>query len=338
MLFRGITIVALGVSLLGVCPMAAGDDVLEDDIGVLSDSVLAQLRDKKFAELDALEASLRNTKARFGGGDWKLYHFYDALSGGRISEDAAIESDWIEIIGQLKEWRTASPKSGVPSLLLAEAYRGYGWFARGKGWSETVTQNKFDVFHDRLNQGGFFLAESRRLLPGNPHWYAASLRLAQGSQLPKERAYSLFEQAMKIEPAYQHSYSVMAVFLLPRWYGEAGEWETFAEEATGRVGGEAGSAIYNHIVLTVARTTGSQSFFEENAISWRKVQWSFADRERLYGPGRRYFNGMCELASGVNDKPTARQLMKRIGDQWDQYVWRTRQRFDEYQAWLQTEN
>jgi hypothetical protein len=336
-LFRSLAIVAICVSVLAVRASAAGDEILKDEIGEQADALLAQLRDQKFAELEALEAELRGSKARFAGGGWKLYYFYDALSGGRISTNAAINSDWLEIIGLLKAWRAASPNSGVPSLLLADAYTGYGWFARGTGRAATVSQARFDIFHDRVNQGAFFLTESRRLLPGNPQWFTTSLLIARASQWPKDRAYALFKQAMAVEPAYQHNHSMMAVFLLPRWFGEPGEWERFADESTGRVDGAAGSAIYNHIVLAVADTTGSKAFFEEYTVNWRKIQWSFADRERLYGADRRTVNAMCQLAGGINDKEMARRLMERIGDQWEQSVWRTRKRFDEYQEWLKTE-
>jgi hypothetical protein len=338
MFIRSIAIVVLSVSLLGSRVSAAGSEILKDEVGEQAEAVLKQLRDKKFAELEAFEAEARGSKARFAGGDWKLYHFYDALSGGRISADAAVESEWLEIMGMLQEWRTASPKSGVPSLLLADAYTGYAWHARGTARAKNVTEKRFDVFHDRLNQGAFYLAESRRLLPNNPQWYTTSLLIARGSQWQKARAYSLFEEAMKLEPSYQHTYSMMAVFLLPRWFGERGDWEVFAEESSGRVGGKAGSAIYNHIVLTVAGGVGSKDFFEESIVNWRTIQESFADREGLYGADRRSMNGMCQLAGGINDKPTARRLMERIGDQWEQTVWRTRYRFDAYQKWLQTEN
>jgi hypothetical protein len=74
--------------------------------------------------------------------------------------------------------------------------------------------------------------------------------------------------------------------------------------------------------------------FGDNDLSWRKIQWSFADRERLYGEGRDAVNAMCWLAGAAGDKTAARSFMARIGDSWAPSVWTTRKYFDEYQEWL----
>ena len=43
---------------------------------------------------------------------------------------------------------------------------------------------------------------------------------------------------------------------------------------------------------------------------------------------RQSLNAMCRLAEGAKDYETARAFLKRIGEPWDQSVWRTRQNFD----------
>jgi hypothetical protein len=328
------SILTLCVCLLGVRAEAATDDLLKDEIGPFSASVLQRLRDKRFAELDALEQELRQSKARFTGGDWQLAHFYGALSGALIPEGVAINSDWLELITLQTEWRTQAPQSTVVSLVLAQTYYGWAWHARGTGRAATVSEQQFAIFHDRLNQGAFYLNENRRVSGNNPQWFTVALRIGLGSQWSKERITTLFKQAVAVEPLYQHTYSQMAVYLLPRWYGEPGEWEAFADEATAEVGGQQGAAIYNHIIVRVAQSYSAKAFFEENDLNWRRIQWSFADRERLYGAGREALNSQCWLADGVADRPTARALMARIGDSWDPAVWGTRQRFDLFQKSL----
>jgi hypothetical protein len=77
--------------------------------------------------------------------------------------------------------------------------------------------------------------------------------------------------------------------------------------------------------------------FGENDLNWRRIQWSFADRERLYGKSREALNAMGWLAGAANDIEAARAFMARIGDDWDQTVWRTRRDFDAYQKWLKTD-
>jgi hypothetical protein len=331
---RTIVVLSLAVCLADAGTGSASQELLKDESGPFADSLVAQLRDKRFAELDAIELELRRNKGRFTGGDWKLYHFYDALSGGRISQNAAIESDWLEMIALLMEWRAQAPQSTVVSLLLADTYTGYAWFERGTGRASTVSDTKFQVFKDRLNRGAFFLNENRRVSANNPQWFVTALTIARGSGWPKDRARALFDEAMAVEPLYQHAYSAMALYLLPRWYGDEGEWETFVDAAIARVGGEQGSAIFNHVIVAVSRSFSSKEFFADNDVDWRRLQWSFADRERLYGAGHEPLNALCWLAGGVHDKTTARSAMARIGESWSQSIWRTRQNFDQYQKWL----
>ena len=45
--------------------------------------MLQKFDDKQFAELETIEHELRSAKARFAGGDWKLFHFYEVLSAGQ---------------------------------------------------------------------------------------------------------------------------------------------------------------------------------------------------------------------------------------------------------------
>jgi len=194
------------------------------------------------------------------------------------------------------------------------------------------------VFKDRLNQGAFYLNASRRLSPGNPQWFGTALRIAMGSGWGRGQVEMLIKDAAAIEPLYQHAYAVMAIYLLPRWYGEPGDWEKFAQDTADRIGGVEGSAVYNHIALRVANYhNNSRAYFETNDVHWRKLQWSFADREKLYGAGLQPLNEMLKLCAGVDDKTAARAFMKRVGDNWDQSVWRTRQAFDVYKAWLEAE-
>jgi len=329
-ILRYFAVLTCGAYLLtNTARSVAADAPLVDDIGPFKAALVQKLDDKQFAELETIERELLSTKARFAGGDWKVFHFYEALSAGHVIEDAPIESDWVNVIAALSEWQKQSPKSPVPALLLADAYASYAWFARGTGRAETVKETRWSLFKDRLNQGAFYLNASRRLLgDANPQWHTTAMSIARGLAWPRDRTDTLVKEAAAIEPLYQHVYSAMATYLLPRWFGEPGDWERFALETADRIGGLEGSAVYNHIALRVSSNHGSGEFFKENDVNWRKIQWSFADREKLYGAGVQSLNAMCRLAGGIHDFEAGRAFLKRIGDSWDQSVWRTRQNFD----------
>lgn len=290
---------------------------------------MQKLDDRQFAELETIERELVSTKARFAGGDWKVFHYYKALTAGHVIEDAPIESDWVNVIAALTEWEKLSPGSPIPALLLADAYTSYAWFARGNGLANTVSEAKWSLFKDRLNKGAYYLNVSKRLSgDANPQWHTAALTIARGLSWPRDRADTLVKEAAAVEPLYQHVYSAMAEYLLPWWFGEPGDWERFARDTADRIGGREGSAVYNHIVLTISTSYGNAKFFSDTDVNWRKIQWSFADREKLYGAGIQPLNAMFRLAAGINDVDAARAFLERIGDSWDRSVWRRRQNFD----------
>ncbi len=322
-------IIVLGLAFTPVAALTQTQAPLVDEVTPFKAAVVQKLDDKQFGELEKLEQELRSSKARFAGGDWKVFHFYEALSAGHVIESAPIESDWMNVIAVLKAWQAQSPKSPVPALLLADAFTSYAWFARGTGKPETVKEGQWSLFKDRLNQGAFYLNASRRLSGDtNPQWHTTALTIARGLEWPRDRVDTLVKESFAVEPLYQHTYSAMAMYLLPRWFGNPGDWEQFAVETAERIGGQEGSAVYSHIALRVSSVYGNGAFFSDNDVKWRKLQWSFADREKLYGAGVQSLNAMCRLAEGAKDYETARAFLKRIGESWDQSVWRTRQNFD----------
>ncbi len=326
---RCFAVLTFTVCLLTNPRSVAADTPVVDDVRPFKAALVQKLDDRKFAELETIERELLSAKARFAGGDWKVFHYYEALSAGHVIEDAPIESDWVAVIASLQDWQKLSPKSPVPALLLADAYTSYAWYARGTGRADTVKEAGWSLFKDRLNQGAFHLNASRRLSGNaNPQWHTIALTIARGLQWPRDRADTLVTEAAAVEPLYQHAYSAMAMYLLPQWFGTPGDWERFATQTADRIGGLEGSAVYNHIALRVSSSYGTAEFFTENDVNWRKMQWSFADREKLYGIGIQSLNAMCRLASGIHDVEAARAFLKRIGDSWDQSVWRTRQNFD----------
>jgi hypothetical protein len=328
--------IALGVSLLVGGPAAIdAQERLKDPITPFKQNLLQQLRGKRFADLEKLEQELRVSKSRFSGGDWKLYHFYDAMSGGLLPKHAAIDSDWVELITLQNEWRATAPKSSVPLLLLAQTYTFYGWDARSGADADKVSQHQFDVFKARLNQAASYLNESRRLSNANPQWFATALRIACGLGWEKNRTKTLFDEGVALEPLYQHTYALMAVYLLPRWYGEPGEWERFASDSTARVGGQQGFAIYHYVIVRISHQHTIAEMFRDNAVNWRRIQASYTDGERLYGEGREAMNAMCWLAVAARDNAAARRYFARIGDSWDPATWVTRQKFDDVKRWVE---
>lgn len=301
------------------------------------------LLNQRFAELDALAVQLLRAKARFPGGDWKLYRFYGAVGrpgggGGDLSDRAIVyvgpgaelDEVWQRHIALLRQWHTQRPKSASAQIALGDALISYAWKARGAGYANTVTGDANRLFKDRLNEAKAVLALAigASAVPSDPQWYSEMIDLARGLGRPHSDVEQLIAKGSSVAPLYQHMYSAAARYLTPRWYGEPGEWERFAERAAERLGGREGSVLYGHIALQMSALYGVRDFVSQNRIRWDRLKQSLVDREALYGVDLHTLNVMSLLATVVNDYDFARVLFTRIGDNWDAAVWQERRYFD----------
>jgi hypothetical protein len=310
------------------------------------------LYEQKFDVLDAEADGLLAAKSRFPGGDWKLYRFFGAVGRpnggyGDLSDrsplneipfvdepvptlqPSEIERAWQHHISLLRRWQSSRPDSPAAVLALADALVSYGWNARG-GWADTVTSEQAKLFHERLTQAEHLLSEHRRAVSRNPHFACVMIDIVKGQARRREEVYAVVRDAVATEPLYLHVYSAAARALTPRWLGDRGEWERFADEVSRRIGGREGSVIYGHINMQVGRMYGMRAFLGENVVSWPRIKQGFADREDAYGSSPELLNAVALFAGTVGDQKVAHDAFAKVGDNWDMTLWRERRYFDSY--------
>lgn len=290
------------------------------------------LSKQDFASLEKMANGLRTSKGRFAGGDWKLYRFYQSLTkpagGNRDSQ-----KNWQTHMDNLSEWLKREPSSVTAHVAMGGALTSFAWRARGDGYAGTVNEEGWKLFAGRLDSALEVMIRGRKLPTPCPHWYAVMQEIAMGQGWDRESYENLFEEAIGCEPLYIHLYSNKAQYLMPRWYGEEGDWEKFADETANRVGGKEGSMLYSHIAWRVSKFHQANKFFRETKASWPRVKQGFIDREELYGSSNRVLNAFAKLATGAGDKIKARGLFHQIGDNWDDEVWDDKGYFDRCKEW-----
>src|SRR5262245_53199083 len=176
----------------------AGAEHLEDTQQPFMNAVRQKLTQRRFADLDKMAEEVLRTKARFPGGDWKLYRFFGAvgrlrggigdLSNHSITRstnanaqpvsggpDVSSDSTWEAHIALLRSWRQERPKSVAAAIALGDALIGYAWKARGSGYADTVTAEGRRLFKERLHDAEVVLTDGKRLSAKNPHWYCLEL-------------------------------------------------------------------------------------------------------------------------------------------------------------------
>jgi hypothetical protein len=294
--------------------------------------VRAMLERKQFQDLDDLAGELDRTKARFPGGDWKPYRFQEALGAPAGGCDDTDEN-WERLIAVLTRWHEQRPASIAAAIALADAAVGYGWKARGSGFGNTVTPEGWQLLGERMAPAEGIVMDAGGRAAKTPEWYRVMIDLGRVQGWDRERVDALFEQAVALEPRYLHVYSAMARYLTPRWQGEDGDWEEFAERSGERLGGREGSVVYSHLAWQISKLYRGHEFFDRNRVVWPRLKQGFIDREALYGASLRNLNAFCMLAGSAADRQTTRELFARVGDEWDPGVWVERKYFDGYRKW-----
>lgn len=286
------------------------------------DAVVALLQERAFAELDCIADAARSSKTRFSGGNWKLHRVYYSLSE---IEGHAAEEDWKERLRLIEDWVDERPKSVTARVALADAYASYAWNARGSGMADTVTENGWRLFAERLEYAKQILEQAKSLDAQCPEWFAVMQRIAlgQGWSIPEARV--LFEQAVASEPLYYTYYRQFAVSLLPKWNGEEGDTAKFADEIANRIGGEEGDIVYFQIADELA--CPCQGDPEFTRLSWPRVHKGYDELEKRYGTSLVYLNRFALMAMNSTDSIAADAAFRRIGDNWHQGTWNTEDSF-----------
>jgi hypothetical protein len=278
--------------------------------------------DGSWADLDSVAERLRSQRLRIQGGGWQLRLFYATVSpaGPMTAEDAA----WETQIARLQEWAQHQPTSPTPRIALANAYLTYAWKARGNGFSNTVTQEGWKLFGTRVQQARAALEDAAKISSNDPEWYRAMQTVALAQGWNRTQVDTLVDAALNTEPGYFYFARAEANYLLPKWYGQPGDTEAFAEKVADRISGTEGDATYFLIAATVNCCRKTQA----PTMSWARVRQGYFALEQLYGTNNYQRNAIAFLALRAGDQQTAQQAFAKIGNDWDQTVWFSKVRFD----------
>jgi hypothetical protein len=109
----------------------------------------------------------------------------------------------------------------------------YAWDARGDGWADTVTEEGWRGFHDRLGQARAALERSWDLDPTNARVAAQMITVCMGQGRDRGEMERWFTRAMKADPDCFAACENKIRYLLPKWGGSAEEVLAFGRECAG---------------------------------------------------------------------------------------------------------
>jgi hypothetical protein len=279
-----------------------------------------------YEQLESRAHAYRTSKVRFTNSTLKLRAFYSAFR--RFPRDRD-DIDWIQFIQSVENWVRQKPESVTAKIALAETYDGYAWKARGGGWATKVTQKGYQLMQERLAVAGRIINEAKLLPQKCPGWYGTALGLGLGTQMPRKDYDSLFAEAVRSVPEYDAIYDYTAYYLLPRWYGQPGEWESFAGTMTQRSDIPNAKEIFAKIVLYLHSMGCFESEFSSSLQSSALLKESFLALGKHYPHSLEINSVFCLASVKMYDYKQIREQLKLIGGRFDPACWQSPEKFHE---------
>lgn len=310
-------------------PVSALPDTSE---ATYREHVRSLLAEGNYAELEAIAQTNRSERGRFLAGNWRNDDFFNAVVW--LDNDPERDSDYQRQFEKLKKWQAARPESAAARIALAKLYVYYADFARGSGYANTVSDDQWELYRSRTALAKEALFEASRLTQRDPHWYYVMQDVAHDEAWDKTNARELLDQAIAFEPDYFHFYRAYATYLLPQWYGDPGELQTFAEEVAAKRPEPAGSILYFQIMASLACYCRQETEELKNA-DWPRLQLGYANLEKIYGLSDLNANRFAEMAFVFGDKSAAREAFTHVINR-NSAVWLTEDSYQSARAWANT--
>jgi hypothetical protein len=155
------------------------------------------------------------------------------------------------------------------------------------------------------------------------------------SDLSTERSQydATFEEATHAWPDYTPYYNHRAWYLMPRWYGTEGEWESDLEKSADQKGGDEGDLLYARVVWYMHQSHSFSNIIKECNLSWPRVDKGFEVMEKRFPSSLAVKSEHAYLAVLARDATVARKQFDQLQGRLDSSVWTAPARFFVFAYW-----
>src|SRR5262249_20972675 len=303
----------------------------EPEKHMLGHSVRTMLAARQYERLEALVDSLQRDHVCWVSGNSKLATVC-GMGFGDV-DDPGDPSKGATHLDQLRTWVDARPSSDLPQLAIAEALIGRAWAARGHGWARNVSSDRRQRFGDDLEEAIERLSQCSPETQKGLVWCSAMMRALHGAG--EDSLYrELARESLERFPAEARLYVVVANHLMPRWYGDPGDWQMFADRATAALPDSIRDEFYARIVLDEAGYL--DNVFEDGGkVDADRALRGLDQWQRRWPRAEEPRSGRAMLAWMAGDRATARQAFAALRDTCNVDVWRTLPRYWKARQWAE---
>ncbi len=193
----------------------------------------------------------------FYGSDWVgLREHYTNLPTWQARGKAIGLIDFSGEPVSLNKWIDATNRCDpLPLLIRGRAGVKWAWAARGGGWSDTVGEQGWIDFFDRLRTAEDDLHRAARFDPENPLPWVELLNTGRGLQVHKDEIELRFENLFRRDPANVRGHSNYVQAVAGKWSGDDERMWNFALD------------VHNHLPAgSPLRTVVAEAFIERYVL------------------------------------------------------------------------
>ncbi|HEX9996819.1 MAG TPA: DUF4034 domain-containing protein [Abditibacterium sp.] len=271
----------------------------------------AVLNAEEYDEIERVAADLQKTNAARASARPHLASFFAGITSAKSDFEAQKK--------QFEAWREAKPTSILARLAQITMWTDAAWEARGTGFGDTITPEMSKRMDANLEQAAKHLAELPESAQQTPLTFERMMNwgvLTVGRKFLDE----VYYRAIRKFPDYYPFYEARAYHLLPRWFGEPGEWELFLENRANQIGGENGDIFYARVLS--ASIMRYPNIFEDTEANYARVKRGLVALQKRRPDSTFVSNQLLRTAVLANDWKTAQGvLLGPNGHRIDTYWW-----------------
>ena len=287
-----------------------------------ADRLLGPDGPKLRAAVQGSDVSVLNARLLAGRGNWdERGMLVDLL--GRVCPRMTLDA-----------WCQSEPGSPIPFLMRGTQSIEWAWEARGSGGGDTVTEEGWRLFAERLTLDERDFQIAAQLDPADPTPFAMLVLVARGLDQGVPVAREMFQQAVARDPENSLAHKQMLVFLTEKWHGSHETMFQFAREAAARA--PDGSDLHALVIrahverwiyfkLFDGDAAGAAAYAsdaknqQEVAAAWEKSLGSPALRERMSTIV--LHNDAAFWFWNAKDRPRLQREIQRIGNAYTEMYW-----------------
>lgn len=172
----------------------------------------ALLANGRWDELEALFAAERRSGRLDGRYTTRVEDLVDVLQGFAFDPPT--------LRAELDAWIAAKPRSAWALATRGDYRISWAWEARGGGYANTVTEEGWRLFGERLRLAYEDLSAALQRDPACEPALVSRMILARGLSVERPQAEAWFAEACAVQPPLINAWKQYLQYLMPKWHGD----------------------------------------------------------------------------------------------------------------------